>query len=382
MPADWMSPKPYSLIAVASVPPPTTGQSLAFAVLERQLQRARLERRVIDLSRPFYAGSPFVAAIRRAMQTAQFPVRAELARRQLHGPMLYLQLGQSTQAMLRDAPLLLWARSVQLRTIVHVHGAGFRRALEAAPAPLHLLMRALLADVAAAIVLSPCLAPMFEGLLPRNRVQAVANAPEEALSAAALECTKPRRSSRGLTCLYLSNLMDRKGYGTLLEVARLSSQAGLHHRFVFAGSKTQMGSLDVDDYIREHRLENARYVGPVEGEGKLDLLRSADVFALPTFHPDEGQPISILEAMQFGLPIISTRQGAIPDLIDDETQGLLVPPRDAKAILGALERLADGPTYERISAAAKVKGHSYSAARHGREMISVFDLAFTTRDAN
>ncbi|MDE4541330.1 glycosyltransferase [Thermoanaerobacterium sp. R66] len=55
-----------------------------------------------------------------------------------------------------------------------------------------------------------------------------------------------------------------------------------------------------------------------------DLLLNSDIFILPTYYPNEGQPISIIEAMAAGLPIISTDTGCIADMVIDGYNGFIV----------------------------------------------------------
>ena len=67
-----------------------------------------------------------------------------------------------------------------------------------------------------------------------------------------------------------------------------------------------------------------RYVGTVRGAEKENLLRSADVYLQPSHN--EGMPISLLEALAHGLPVIATRVGAVPEVLTHEREGLLIPP--------------------------------------------------------
>jgi glycosyltransferase involved in cell wall biosynthesis len=84
-------------------------------------------------------------------------------------------------------------------------------------------------------------------------------------------------------------------------------------------------------------------VGP---EQKGPLLRDADVLVLPVRQP-EGQPLVVLEAMAAGLPVVATRRGAIPEMVDDGVTGLLVPERDVGALAAALDRLRRDPARRR-----------------------------------
>ena len=86
-------------------------------------------------------------------------------------------------------------------------------------------------------------------------------------------------------------------------------------------------------------------------EQKAAFMQSLNVFVLPSL--TEGTPNSIMEAMAYGLPVISTTVGGIPDVVTAET-GILVPPEDTEALAGAMLRLANDPALRtRMGKAAK-----------------------------
>jgi len=88
------------------------------------------------------------------------------------------------------------------------------------------------------------------------------------------------------------------------------------------------------------------------------LLEAADFFVLPS--DTEGLPLSVLEAMAHGLPIIASRVGGIPELIDDEKEGLLVEPGDADALSTAIQRLwRDRALCHRLGEAARLRAASH-----------------------
>ena len=64
--------------------------------------------------------------------------------------------------------------------------------------------------------------------------------------------------------------------------------------------------------------------GIVGGEQKKELLKKCYIFALPTRYPNEGQPISILEAMGNGMFIITTDHAGIPDIVKDGVNGIVI----------------------------------------------------------
>jgi len=72
-----------------------------------------------------------------------------------------------------------------------------------------------------------------------------------------------------------------------------------------------------------------------------DYYKHADIFVLPSYN--EGLPMSILEAGSFGLPVISTPVGGIPEVIEDGVNGYLIEPGDIEALKDRLLLLANGP---------------------------------------
>jgi glycosyltransferase involved in cell wall biosynthesis len=75
-----------------------------------------------------------------------------------------------------------------------------------------------------------------------------------------------------------------------------------------------------------------------------DLLAAADLFVLASAF--EGLPVSIMEAMSAGLPVVATAVGGVPEAVEDGVTGLLVPPRDAAALADALVSLADDVSHQ------------------------------------
>lgn len=93
--------------------------------------------------------------------------------------------------------------------------------------------------------------------------------------------------------------------------------------------------------IYNNKLENiVKFEGWVSGEKKIDLLNWADIFILPSYN--EGLPISILEAMSYGMPIISSPVGGIPEII--KNNGTLITPGKDEEINEAIRKYIDTPS--------------------------------------
>lgn len=112
--------------------------------------------------------------------------------------------------------------------------------------------------------------------------------------------------------------------------------------------------------------------GPLSHDRVLELYRSADVFALASFA--EGIPVVLMEAMALSIPCVATAITGIPELIENSVEGLLVPPSDAVALSGAIERIIEDPALaRRLAAAGREKIlREYDLARNIETLAEAF----------
>ncbi len=139
-----------------------------------------------------------------------------------------------------------------------------------------------------------------------------------------------------VTFSFLGKIVRAKGIFDLLEaIAANRSRWRGRMRLVFAGVGDTERALD---YIEKNGLEDmVEFAGWVSGDKKAALLAGSDVFILPSYF--EGLPVCILEAMSYGLPVVATHVGGIPDVVADGATGYLIPPRDSGAIAEAIDRV-------------------------------------------
>ena len=128
---------------------------------------------------------------------------------------------------------------------------------------------------------------------------------------------------------------SHKGQGTLIEVARRVVDTHPDMLFLFLGD-----GKDAHRFREQSAdLGNVEFAGFVNNVG--DYLSVFNVFAFPSLH--EGLGSILLDAMQFGIPIVATRVGGIPDVIKDDINGLLVPPEKPEALQQAILTLYQNP---------------------------------------
>ncbi len=153
-----------------------------------------------------------------------------------------------------------------------------------------------------------------------------------------------------------------KNHALLIEAfAQVRSDAPLYLLLVGGG--------ELENAVREQVAalglqERVRFLG-VRAD-VADILRASDVFVLSS--RVEGNPMSVMEAMAAGLPVVSTAVGGVPELVREGVTGLLVPSEDAGALAQAMQALVDDPVRRQAMGAA--------ARQHA---VAHFDIRHTVR---
>ena len=144
--------------------------------------------------------------------------------------------------------------------------------------------------------------------------------------------------------LFLSNLLETKGVYELLEACKYLKEKDLEFRCIIAGGEVDITGLDLKHKIYEMDLESeVTYEGKKYNEEKVKIFMNSDIFAFPTYYPNETFGLVNLEAMQAKLPVVSTPEGGIPDVVEDGETGFLVPKKNSKALAEKLEILIKNP---------------------------------------
>ncbi len=289
---------------------------------------------------------------------------------------VYITIARSPHGFIRDVCMVLLARLFRHRLIGHVKGGDYGVFYDSQPASLRWLIRFTLRRFERILVLGELLRDMFAFDPALNeRVHVVANGlpftaatPDEGKSLPAPDAPVRAR------ILFLSNLIESKGYFEVLEAARyLVHERDLPVEVHFCGTFQANRADDVrvrtaeqarelfETFVRDHGL--ARYVtfkGVVGGAEKIDELRAAHFFVLPTHYICEGQPISIIEAMAYGCVVLSTAFRAIPEVVQSGVSGLLFAPGDRAGPGRALGDLIEDPArFTAMSGAAVARFHAH-----------------------
>ena len=275
-------------------------------------------------------------------------------------------------AFLKDALLLRLPRWFGVPTVLYAHGNNLPDFYAKSSPRLQRFVDRTIARADAAIVMGENLRFNFERWLPPERIFVVGSGIEPAPALPTVG-----KLEDGLTVLYLGNLIREKGVFVLLEAIPKVLAKRNNVQFVFAGEWwREPDRLEAEQLIRQNGIGgNVRFAGVVTGDAKSRLLATADVLAFPTHYFYEAHPLVLLEAMQAGLPVVTTRRAAIPEIIQDGINGFLVREQDPSDLTTRLLQLLDDQALrERIGQANRQRFRDfYSHERYGERMIRVFE---------
>jgi glycosyltransferase involved in cell wall biosynthesis len=183
----------------------------------------------------------------------------------------------------------------------------------------------------------------------------------------------------GRTILAVGRLMAIKGFDTLIRAAGIARDRGAGFDCVIVGDGPDRGDL-------ERLVEGLGLSGTVSMEGErtpqevVEMMARARIFALPSRPARrrsgvmDGIPVSLMEAMAIGVPVVSCPVSGIPELVEDGRTGLLVPPADPVRLADALERLlGDAGLCARLAEAARKKvEREFDIARVADRLVEAF----------
>lgn len=223
------------------------------------------------------------------------------------------------------------AKITKNKVISHIHGSRFESFMKE-KAINRILVRAMLNNSDLVITLSEVFKSVVSTFAIKAKVEKVYNPIQ-------LPENFDKDDSKHLTVLFLGRLSNRKGTFDLLDAVKQNRVYFYNKnvKFVIAGD----GHVDkVNDYVSKNELNDIVDVpGWISGTRKETLLENADLFILPSYK--EQMPMSILEAMAHRLPIISTYVAGIPEMVENNKNGLLIEPGDINSLSSAIKDLLE-----------------------------------------
>lgn len=263
----------------------------------------------------------------------------------------------------RDCTLMLLARMLRCQVVWHIHGGFFDKFV----AEMSFCQKALIEIVfkmsSCIIVLSNEWLKRLSPILLTANWQIVSNGVMTPENVGRFSQTKQ-------VFLFVGNLSRQKGVDDLIVATAVACKNGFRGIVHLAGGETSLGQrMRAEALIRRFNVQKqVKLLGIISGTKKIKALEQADCFVLPSYV--EGLPIAILEGMSYGLPIISTRVGGIPEVITEGVEGLLVDPGNIQDLANAMLVLdQDSELRRKMGKAARNKFEEKYSIEHMVEKI-------------
>lgn len=245
--------------------------------------------------------------------------------------LIHFNLALSKASTVRDSPLILLARLFRKPMVIHVHGGEFLTGREM-PGWMRFALKKVFCGQNPKIVLSRSEEETLRQKLSGSNIFVLPNCID---LEEASKFSRAYVKDKTLLLLFLGRISLDKGIDFIFQAFQHLRKRNIRFEFTMAG--TGPGE---ELYIRkfaELLAQDFHYKGVVAGEKKIDVLKSCDIFLLPSFF--EGLPMALLESMSFGLVPVTTDVGSMKYVVKNGYNGILVRERSSEEIASAIETL-------------------------------------------
>ncbi len=209
-------------------------------------------------------------------------------------------------------------------------------------------------------------ADLLEMHIPADKIQVIHSGLDISKFTSPQNPDKIRRQfgldSNRITFTMVARLHPVKGHRYFLQAARQLLDVGIKAQFMLMGEGFDRQELEAQ--VRELQLNSVVHM-PGYYRKVADIYGISDILCVPSLM--EGLGLVILEGMYFGVPVIASSVGGIPELIEDGKSGILIPPADVQALFDAMHRLAVNPDL------------AQALAQQGKERVKHFTVENMTR---
>jgi glycosyltransferase involved in cell wall biosynthesis len=130
--------------------------------------------------------------------------------------------------------------------------------------------------------------------------------------------TKNIKNADNLNILFISRIIKNKGIYEAVSAFKILTEKYDNITFTIAGDGSELKNLK--DYVKNKNISGIKFTGFISGQNKIDLLTKSQILFFPSYH-NEGMPIAVLEAMAFGMPVITRKVAGLNDFFEHNKMG-------------------------------------------------------------
>ena len=358
------------LLAVGPLPPPLGGVQLMNEMLIGSSLARDFEIETVNTSKGRARWAVETQSWRTPVDFVKHAARLVAAIVRFRPDVVYLHAASGI-SFSRDWALMMIARFMGRRVVCHYHGTRHTLFPSTQTAFGRWAGRTMMGAANRVIVLSPGYRDAYVEAWGRKDLAWSPNLVDLRYYEG-LAKTAPWLAPGERAVLFMGRLSAPKGIFDLFDAMETVLAKHADVRFVLAGVAETEAQEPVlrADIERRGFASRVTFLGSVEGREKALAYATSTVIAIPSW--TEAFPLVIPEAMAGGLPMVVTAVGAIPDFVVDEEDGLLIPPRDPKALAAALDRLlGDEPLRARMAKRVRDRAEKEFAVEVGAARVRV-----------
>ncbi len=267
-------------------------------------------------------------------------------------------------ALLKSAGLMFIAKIFYVKTVIHLHGGAFDKWYFDSPKLVQNLIKFVLFRADRVIALSTKWASFLREIgLPNEKIKVLNNPVRREFIDYSLKRKQlNKKADKRINVVFVGSIGERKGLYDILESIIFVKGSKLSLHFKFIGNEEKSGEKQhiIEEYTQAGAMEYCEFKGFLSGRKLIREIANSDIFILPSHN--ENYPVSILEAMALGLPVISTLVGGVPEIVENGVNGYLIKPGDVELLSEKILYLARHPEIrERMAKLNRIKARELFA---------------------
>jgi len=323
------------ILFILHIPPPTHGSSIVGSYIKNsKLINSNFQTSYINLSTSYSLNEIGKYSFNKIFRLLKIYYKIILYNIKYKSDLCYFAIAINGKAFYRDLLIVFMLKIFRKKIVLHLHNKG--------ASSFNNIFRELgyryVFNNTKVILLSDLLYYDVEKYVKKEQVYICPNGIPNSSQLRINE----KSNNEVVNLLFLSNIMIEKGVLVLLEACARLKERGQKFICHFVGGWKDFGKEEANKILIRRNLDKCVYFhGPKYEDDKKHFFEIADIFVFPTYYETFG--LVNLEAMQNSLPIISTFEGGIPDIVIEGETGFLCPQKDIDCLVEKIELLINNP---------------------------------------